>query len=200
MFECGKASRRRAGIRAFTERYMVGHAIDIGSGNDPLTKYGDLFPRLRSIRLWDLEDGHAEHLHGMAPNTFDLVHSSHCLEHMEHPIHALARWAEVCRPGGHLVITVPHEVMYEHQVFPSKWNADHKWMFRVGGPFTHKRSRSMLDIVPHGCEILKAEVLEDDYNPMIRDLDQTAGPAECAIELVLRKRAGVPDDPSHDRG
>jgi len=39
---------------------------------------------------------------------YDFVLSSHCLEHLANPLAALAEWRRVLRPGGRLVLVVPH--------------------------------------------------------------------------------------------
>ncbi|MBM4131369.1 class I SAM-dependent methyltransferase, partial [bacterium] len=39
---------------------------------------------------------------------YDFVLSSHCLEHLANPLAALAEWRRVLRPGGSLVLVVPH--------------------------------------------------------------------------------------------
>src|ERR1051326_639742 len=45
----------------------------------------------------------------------DAVHSSHCLEHIPNPATALAEWFRVIRVGGYLVLTVPHQQLYERK-------------------------------------------------------------------------------------
>ncbi len=40
--------------------------------------------------------------------TYDAVLSSHTLEHLANPLGALEEWARVVRPGGHLLLVLPH--------------------------------------------------------------------------------------------
>lgn len=49
----------------------------------------------------------ATDLHGLAAGSFDCVISSHCLEHIANPLGALAEWARVTKPGGHLLLVLP---------------------------------------------------------------------------------------------
>ncbi|RYF19327.1 MAG: methyltransferase domain-containing protein, partial [Oxalobacteraceae bacterium] len=57
----------------------------------------------------------------------DAVFASHCLEHIEDYQNAIREWFRVLKVGGHLLIMVPHEFLYEKQTeLPSRFNADHK--------------------------------------------------------------------------
>lgn len=46
-------------------------------------------------------------LQQVADNSYDLLISSHCLEHLANPLGALQNWVRVVRPGGRLCIIVP---------------------------------------------------------------------------------------------
>ena len=60
-------------------------------------------------------------------NSQDAVFSSHCLEHIVDFKNALREWHRVLRVGGFMVISVPHQFLYEKRTAPpSRWNADHK--------------------------------------------------------------------------
>ena len=107
MHECSKALLRRMHDARFSTRYFVGSGVDIGAGPDSLDVYRELFPLIGRVMEWDVDDGDAQVLDGLADDTFDFAHSSHCLEHMQDPHAALANWVRVVKPGGHLVITVP---------------------------------------------------------------------------------------------
>ena len=46
-------------------------------------------------------------------------------------------------PGGHLIVTVPDEDLYEQGHFPSDYNRDHKWTFTIHKPKSwSERSRT----------------------------------------------------------
>ena len=148
MKECSKAIMRRLSQPNFVNRYFVGEGIDIGGGPDPLAVYQELLPRIASVRVWDKDSGDAQFMEGVEDESFDFVHSSHCLEHLVEPQEGLANWFRILRPGGHLVITVPDEDLYEQGVFRSTYNSDHKWTFSVFK--THswsERSRNILEML-----------------------------------------------------
>lgn len=48
-------------------------------------------------------------LAAVAPESYDFVLSSHVLEHIANPIKALMEWMRVLRPGGILLLVVPHK-------------------------------------------------------------------------------------------
>jgi SAM-dependent methyltransferase len=193
MKECSKSISRRLGDALFASRYFVGDGVDIGGKPDPLALYAGLFPRIASIRTWDWEDGDAQFLAGVADGTFDFVHSSHCLEHLQDPVAGLANWFRVLRPGGHLVITVPDEDLYEQGVFPSTFNRDHKHTFTIWKAASWSPvSINLLDLLARlgpAAEILKIELLHATFRFDLPRYDQTATPiGECAIEVIVRKR------------
>jgi SAM-dependent methyltransferase len=44
----------------------------------------------------------------VADDAYDAVLASHVLEHLANPLGALAEWCRVVRPGGYLMLVVPH--------------------------------------------------------------------------------------------
>jgi FkbM family methyltransferase len=172
MHEQSKAAKRRIADAAFLTRYMVGDALDIGAGPDGLSRHVGAFPLLRSVREWDLPDGDAQYLAGVADASFDLVHASHCLEHM--------------------VITIPDEDMYERGHWPSRANADHKWSFTAfKAESWAPKSVNVVDLareVGGLVELERIQVVRDFFRPEAPG-DQTMGPvAECAIRARPRRR------------
>ena len=197
--ETSKQMLRRSTDHRFMTRWIVGDGIDIGCGPDPLTRLGFYFPLMRSVREWDLPDGDACFMAGVAGNQFDFVHSSHCLEHLTDPATALQNWIRICKPGGHLIITVPEEDLYEQGVWPSTFNADHKWTFTILKPDSWSpRSinlHTLLEGFKQDVEIIRLEKLDAGFDYALPRQDQTLnGIAECAIEMVLRKRLPHPSN------
>lgn len=51
---------------------------------------------------------HGTDLAGIADASYEVVVSSHTLEHIANPLRALAEWARVVGPEGHVLLVVPH--------------------------------------------------------------------------------------------
>lgn len=192
--EQSKAAKRRFNIGPFHTRFFAGEGIDVGGGPDPLGQYAGLFARMRSCRTWDKEDGDAMLLDGVADNSFDFLHSSHCLEDLDDVNIALKNWIRVVRPGGFLVITVPDEDMYEQGFWPSRYNREHRWTFTVyKSKSWSPRSVNVLDLaIGFGEQVYleKLEVVRDFFRMSLAEnkIDQTRTPVcESCIEFILRK-------------
>jgi SAM-dependent methyltransferase len=192
VYECSKAVMRRLHDSRFATRWFIGDGIDVGSGPDHVGSHREFFPGMRSCKPWDMPDGDAQILHGVADNSFDFVHSSHCLEHMVEPFIALGNWIRVLKPGGHLILLVPDEDLYEQGVFPSTFNPDHKWTFTVSKSKSWSpRSISVVDLVRRFSDliqVIKIELLDATFRFNAPRIDQTLTPiSESAIELIARK-------------
>jgi len=120
--ETSKARERR--IREnFFDKYCVGKGLDIGFGGDPV---------VQDVQGWDFEHGDAQHLENIPDNKFDFVYSSHTLEHLNDPEEALRNWWRVLKPGGYLIIYIPHRDLYEKKKkLPSQFNANHTHFFLI---------------------------------------------------------------------
>lgn len=193
MKECSKSIGRRLADVNFTRRYFVGSGVDIGGRPDPLSLYRELFCQMSRVRTWDLEDGDAQLMEGVSAEQFDFVHSSHCLEHLADPRVGLANWFRILRQGGHLIVTVPDEDLYEQGVFPSTFNRDHKWTFTVYKTSSWSRcSINVIDLVRdlgERADLVRLEQLNSTYRFELPRYDQTLTPVgECGIEFVVRKR------------
>ena len=196
MKECSKSVPRRLSQPNFINRYFVGDGIDIGGKPDPLTLYQDVFSRITSVRTWDLEDGDAQLLASVADASFDFVHSSHCLEHLVDPAEGLRHWLRVVKPGGHVIVTIPDEDLYEQGVFPSTFNLDHKWTFTIHKPASWSPKSvnvlSLLSGLGPEAQVVKVELLDATYRYGLPRYDQTVTPiGECGIEFVLRRRTAA---------
>lgn len=194
MNEQSKAAKRRFSDGAFHTRYFVGNGVDIGGRPDPLGQYAHIFGRMESVSVWDIEDGDAQKMEGVADGSFDFVHSSHCLEHMNDVSEAMKNWVRIVKPGGFLIITVPDEDLYENGQWPSRYNSDHKWSFTIRKNNSKlPRSINVTDLLAefnHLVEIERIVLVRDFFQDSFAGkVDQTLTPvAECAIEFVLRKR------------
>ncbi|MES2352969.1 MAG: methyltransferase domain-containing protein [Pseudomonadota bacterium] len=193
MHEMSKAVVRRMSQPGFVGTYFVGEGIDIGAGVDNLAQYGEQFPFMTALKIWDVEDGDAQYMAGVENESFDFVHSSHCLEHLHDPFIGIANWFRILRPGGHLVILVPDEDLYEQGIFPSTYNFDHKCTFTIFKPKSWSpRSVNVFDLVNHlgaSAEVINIQLLNSTFRYQLPRFDQTLTPiGDSAIEFILRKR------------
>lgn len=193
MKECSKSIQRRFSDSNFFRKYFSGTGIDIGGKPDPLSLYKEFFPLVENIRTWDLEDGDAQFMQSVDDESFNFVHSSHCLEHLNDPIEGLKNWFRIIRQNGYLIITLPDEDLYEQGVFPSTFNYDHKHTFTINKTNSWcNKSINIIELLTHlGCyaEIIKIELLHGSYRFNIPRFDQTITPVgECGIEVIIRKR------------
>jgi SAM-dependent methyltransferase len=193
MKELSKSIVRRMSEPNFARRWFVGNGLDIGGKPDPLSLYASFFPLMGEVRVWDWEDGDAQQLAGVAPESLDFVHSSHCLEHLRDPAAGLAAWFRAVKPNGFLILTVPDEDLYEQGTFPSTFNRDHKWTFTVRKARSwSNRSINLLDLAAglgEAADIEKLTLLNSGYRYDLPRFDQTLTPlSESGIELVVRKR------------
>jgi SAM-dependent methyltransferase len=186
--ETSKANRRRK-LDPFWISIFKGSGIDIGAGKDPFDK--SQFSWVTSIRTFDVADGDAQNITDRVKDQFDFVYSSNCLEHLPSPGEALKKWWSLVKPGGHLVITIPDEDLYEQGVWPSRWNTDHQWSFTIWKKKSWSpKSLNVAELISElkDCQVLKLEIVDANYDHSLTDTDQTELSAEAFIEVVLRKR------------
>lgn len=167
---------------------VTGHGIDIGSGNDPISKTAIPFDR---------EQGDANHILKYVATKFDFVFSSHCLEHMYDPQSTIQEWWQLVKPGGVLIVIVPDEDLYEQGMFPSVFNFDHKHTFTISKHQSwSSKSINMFDLassLPNGT--IERLTLQDhgyDRSKVIwgspSTSDQTRNDMVLAqIECIIRK-------------
>lgn len=186
--------QRRIADHRFATRYFVGQGLDVGGGGDTLALFQEFFPLARSISRYDLENGDAQLLKNVDDGAFDFLYSSHCLEHMRDARVALGNWLRVVKSGGHLVVQVPDEDLYEQGHWPSRYNPDHKLSFTICKPKSWSPvSVNLLDLLKEiapVAKILSLAQIDQGYRTRLvpPGLDQTRTPlAECGIEFVLRK-------------
>lgn len=157
---------------------LQGRVLDIGAGAETVVP---------SAVSFDLDDGDANHITAFPPESFDCVYSSHCLEHMHDPVASLANWWSLVKPGGHLLLIVPDEDLYEQGCFPSQFNPDHKATFTLG----KKRSWSSrsFDVVAlctalPGSRLVSAQLNDVGYD---RRVASHAPPSKSGSIVRLRK-------------
>ena len=184
--------QRRMFDSRFARRYFVGLGIDIGGGQDSLALFVELFPLIRNIVTYDKPQGDAQKLANVDDASFDFLFSSNCLEHVFDPSEALSNWIRVVRPGGHLVVIVPDEDLYEQGVWPSTYNGDHKVTFTLCKKTSWSPvSINLFDLLGRFCHLVKPlSLVTVDYAYRFRvpRFDQTQTPlVESGIEFILQK-------------
>jgi SAM-dependent methyltransferase len=193
MKETSKAVARRQHNPDFVLRYFVGQGLDIGGVLDPLGLYAELFPGIRGVRLWDNADGDPQYLTGIADNSVDFVHAAHVLQRQADPREALRHWVRVLRPGGHLIVLVPDEDLYEQGYWPSRYSPENRWSFtlfktRSWSPVSLNLIE-LVQVLGASADIRRLEVIDAGFRHRLPRFDQSLTPVgECAIELVIRKR------------
>lgn len=171
-------ARERRKREGFFDKYCHGDGLDIGYGNDIL---------LPECFGWEYYHGNAEFLNSISDESFDYVHSSHCLEHMVDVRLALQNWFRVIKKGGYLILLLPHRDLYEKKkTLPSKWNGDHKHMFLIG----KEEKPDTLDIVNEIKSSLKnydikyVKVCNEGHTITDSNLHSDG---EYSIEVVIQK-------------
>lgn len=193
------AKRRLSTAPTYWNTIFRGKALDIGCGDDPIDP--ELWSNITSLTTFDVpgseadKRGDANKLHDyFEPESFDLIHSSHCLEHMElGPIVVLERWARLLKSGGHMVIVVPDFDLYELSQWPSKFGSGHNWAFSCWRRTSEAVGR-MVEMPLLLAMLYTKAGLQTSYNLITtnydftdRTIDQTRGEAECCIECVITK-------------
>ena len=179
--ETQKAELRRKSegwFDKYAPSYQTG--IDIGCGRDPLNQ---------TFRRWDilLGDGSAEEMDEVPDGIFQTVYASHILEHLDRPLTALQNWYRILRPGGNLIIVVPHRDLYEgRKNLPSQWNQEHRtyWLpDRDEDACTLSLSKTVTDAIPTG-KIVELQVLSSGWT-MPNQNEHPSG--EYSIEIIVFK-------------
>lgn len=101
-------------LKAAIAVHVRDDCLDAGSGRSPYKEL--LLAHGRSLTSIDIEDRAGEldlaadiqNMPGVADASFDTVLCSQVLEHVPRPWDAMAEFARVLRPGGRVLLTVPH--------------------------------------------------------------------------------------------
>jgi len=93
----------------------------------PAAEYG------RNTREVDIFAGVLEHA-GLESESFDIVHCSHLIEHLNNPSGFLIEVRRVLKHGGHLIVTTPNIAGFQSRLFRESWRSlipDHLYLFSV---------------------------------------------------------------------
>ncbi len=98
------------------------HARTMKSMSRALYDHGALSPFLSLAPILDIGE-HGPIPGPWQPDTYGTVFAGYRLQDMANYRAAIQSWFSPVRPGGHLVITVPHAFLYERQNgLPSRWS------------------------------------------------------------------------------
>jgi ubiquinone/menaquinone biosynthesis C-methylase UbiE len=119
-------------------------------------------------------------------NSFDYVYASHVLEHLDDPITAIKNWYRICKPGGHIIMSIPHRDLYERKkTLPSNWNLDHRWFYL---PFAceppHTFSVEGILLATGIKEYWDIQVIDTATN---KDKPEEHSNGEFSIEVIIKK-------------
>lgn len=177
--ETHKARERRE-REGFFDKYCQGKGLDIGYGGDPI---------LEGVRGWDFEHGDAQLLNGLDDASYDFVYSSHLLEHLPDCELSLANWWRVLKPGGYLLLYLPHRDLYEKKKnLPSRFNDDHEHFFMPEEddlPDTIGIKPLVTRSLPK-AEVIYIRTCDEGY---VNPGDELPSEGEFSIEVVIRKTA-----------
>jgi SAM-dependent methyltransferase len=153
-----EASKTRALWGDFERSLLSGRGIDIGCGPDPICP---------GVRQFDLANGDANEITKHVQEVFDFVFSAHCLEHMHDPPSALREWWQLVKPGGHMIVIVPDEDLYEQGYWPSLFNLDHKSTFTINKASSWSpRSFNLFSLAGalDGAELVSIQLHDTNYD------------------------------------
>jgi hypothetical protein len=180
MHESLKAMKRRQRDPLFTSRYFVGRGIDIGSGPDPLrppeavrrlAADGELRRVGRRGRRRAADGGRPRRRRSISSTR--RTRSSTCRPGRD----ALELVADP-EAGGHLVVAVPDEDLYEQGVWPPTFNTDHKHTYALA------KRESWSPVSRNIDELLKGSAARSSSSSASRKASSSA----CRSASIRRRR------------
>jgi SAM-dependent methyltransferase len=116
--------------------------------------------------------GEAGRLQGVPENSYDALLASHVIEHLADPLGALGEWSRVVRPGGHVLLIVPHR----------------------DGTFDHRRPVTSLEHLQadHSRQVAEEDLTHLDEILALHDLERDPGaPSRAVFEQRCRDNAST---------
>jgi predicted SAM-dependent methyltransferase len=187
MAETSKAFNRRV-REGFFERYVKAPVIDIGVGR--IDTHDGADPLTNDCDTWDKDNGNAEHMFGVADESYMTVYTSHLLEHLNEPILAIQNWFRILKKGGYLIISVPHRDLYERKkTLPSNWNGDHKF-FILPDTEEAPHTRSFRHLIEQALDGKNYKIKELKVQNTCTNVDKPHehGNGEYSIEAIIYKK------------
>jgi ubiquinone/menaquinone biosynthesis C-methylase UbiE len=186
MAETSKAHQRRLKAGWF-KKYIKGDIIDIGVGRIDTHDGADIVHPDAVAHDKDICDAHEMIVY--PDNSFDCVHASHIIEHLNDPVTAVINWFRILKPGGHLIISAPHRDLYERRkTLPSNWNLDHKF-FILPNECEPPHTFSLSGIIHQALKGLPYSIVYFDVANTTTNTDKPDEHAngEFSIEAIIKK-------------
>lgn len=194
----------------FYQRVFRGDVLDIGGSGDSLGRHRHVLTGITHLTVLDLfgchDAGVDQFIGGDAATDlgrqFDLVFSSHTIEHLDEPWVAAKQWWKMVKPGGYLFVIAPSWEHYERKVWPPTKNPDHRTAWVMLTESDHEWPAhvcGLLNVVALEnwagdgfVNVLRATTLDEGFDPHTTR-DQTAdGTCECGLEVVIQKHPPTP--------
>jgi SAM-dependent methyltransferase len=179
--ETSKARERRTREGWFL-KYIVCPGVDVGGGADALGLGLDVY----DMNFGDGRD--ATFMADIPDDNYNTVYASHVLEHLDAPKIALQNWFRVLKPGGHLIVCVPHKGLYEKKDSPpSRWNPEHKTFWIASGECEWP-TMGLVDTVKQAipeANVVSLRIINDGYDHSLPDDVHPVG--EYSIEIIVKK-------------
>lgn len=119
-------------IAAAALQFCRGRGVDVGAGKWPL-------PGATPVDLTNGGDAYK-----LPEGKYDYIFSSHCLEHLTHPVAAIEHWKSRIKPGGVLFLYLPHpEMIY----WLPQNNRKHLHLFRPVDVVTMLRDLGFINVI-----------------------------------------------------
>jgi ADP-heptose:LPS heptosyltransferase/predicted SAM-dependent methyltransferase len=163
--EDGPQGNEAGKVRYDVVPYMKGRVFDLGCGQHKIypTAVGidnRVDARLFGIQIKpDFAVETCERMPFFSDGAADTVFSSHLLEHIEDHVGALTEWWRLVKPGGYLVLYLPHAEHYPRMGQPGA-NPDHKHDF-LPEDITHAMEK-IAEASGHGWEQVENETRTKD--------------------------------------
>ncbi len=157
--------------------HMLGNGIDIGYGGKLKKPIYNYFGYDRDSKEFD-PSGKMP----FADEAFDVVYSSHCLEHIVDYQTSLREWFRILKTGGHMVLLLPHKFLYEKKEhLPGRFNTDHKRFYTPASLLKEVED----SLAPNSYRVRVCEDIDEDFDYAIPPEQHSKG--NYSVHLVLEK-------------
>jgi len=107
-------------IRPKIEKYLFGEVADIGCGHDPVVPnaFGIDCRSFPHVKLLTKRLDQLSVENPALVERFDVVYSSHCLEHFSNDVDAINDWCKLIKRDGFLILYLPDDRYYRNDLNP----------------------------------------------------------------------------------